>query len=143
MLEEKANAESRRREEETAQKLAALEQQIRERTRAAAMKMGDAKLDPRLLLAPALDAALDPPADGERSADSRSWDREAIVRRADPATYDDLYGRPLREVKEEIKTLGKPLAPQSVASLDELFARFEGEARFDEEAFILAELVGQ
>ena len=43
------------------------------------------------------------------------------------------------EVKEEIKTLGKPLAPQSVASLDELFARFEGEARFDEEAFILAE----
>ncbi|MDP7112757.1 MAG: enoyl-CoA hydratase/isomerase family protein [Myxococcota bacterium] len=92
-----------------------------------------------LLLAPALDAALDPPADGERSADSRSWDREAIVRRADPATYDDLYGRPLREVKEEIKTLGKPLAPQSVASLDELFARFEGEARFDEEAFILAE----
>ncbi len=91
------------------------------------------------LLAAALDAALEPPVGGAEGAEPRSFDREAIDRRAGAATYEGLHGRPFREVKAEIKELGKPLAPQSVAALDELFARFEGEAEFDEVAFILAE----
>ena len=91
------------------------------------------------LLAVALDAAQDPPAKAGPAAEPRAWDRDAILRRADPATYEGLYGTPFREAKDEMKTLGKPLAPQSVEALDELFARFEGQAGFDEEAFILAE----
>ncbi len=103
-----------------------------------ALADNEADTAPRLLAA-ALDAALDPHAGGPGRGDTRPWDRDGIVRRAHPGTYDGLYGKPFREVKTEIKELGKPLAPQSVEALDELFARFEGQADFDEEAFILAE----
>ncbi len=103
-----------------------------------ALADNEAETAPRLLAA-ALDAALEPPAKAGPAGEPRAWDRAAILRRADPATYDGLYGTPFREAKDEMKTLGKPLAPQSVEALDELFARFEGQAGFDEEAFILAE----
>jgi enoyl-CoA hydratase/carnithine racemase len=61
-----------------------------------------------------------------------------VARRADPATYEGLWGRPLREVSTEIKELGKPLAPQSVEALQDLFAGMPATS-FDEEKFIRAE----
>lgn len=92
-----------------------------------------------VLLAAALQLALDPPARGEDRPAPPALDLDAIRRRADPATYEGLWGQPLREVKAEIEERGKPLAPQSVDMLDALFARFEGQPEWDEEAFILAE----
>ncbi len=105
---------------------------------AADLAANEAACAPRLL-AEALALAVDPPEPRpERPEGQETLDRSAIDRRADPATYDGLHGRPLREVRDEIGRLGKPLAPQSVQALDELFARFEDRA-WDEEAFIAAE----
>jgi enoyl-CoA hydratase/carnithine racemase len=61
-----------------------------------------------------------------------------VARRANPATYEGLWARPLREVADDIERLGKPLAPQSVEALQQLFAELPV-ASFDEEKFIRAE----
>jgi len=90
------------------------------------------------LLDAALQLATSPPDKVEMHADPPRLDMDEIRRRADPATYDGLYGTRIREIKERIAALGRPLAPQSVESLDALFATFEGQP-WDEEAFILAE----
>lgn len=63
---------------------------------------------------------------------------EEIKRRSNPLTYEGLWGKPLSEVKGEMKTLGRPLAPQSIATLEGLFAGI-GTNGFPEEAFVEAE----
>ena len=60
---------------------------------------------------------------------------EEVTRRVDPMNYEGLWGRPLREVKEEIKKLGRPLAPQSIKELKHLFETYP-EDRFDEAKFV-------
>ena len=92
-----------------------------------------------LLLKAALMAGMDKPHRGGATVQDATLDRAEIDRRSNPETYEGLWGTPLREVKDRIKELGKPLAPQSVEALDELFARFEAATGWDEEAFILAE----
>ncbi len=60
---------------------------------------------------------------------------EEVARRVNPMNYEGLWGRPLKEVREEIKRLGKPLAPQSIAELRGLFETYP-EGRFDEARFV-------
>ena len=61
-----------------------------------------------------------------------------VDRRASPETYAELWEMPLKEVKGEIAELGRPLAPQSVAELDKIFAPV-AEGNYDEDAFVEAE----
>jgi enoyl-CoA hydratase/carnithine racemase len=63
---------------------------------------------------------------------------EEINRRSDPLTYEGLWSKPLSDAKEAIKTLGRPLAPQSIAALEGLFAEI-GSNGFCEEEFVEAE----
>ena len=64
---------------------------------------------------------------------------EEVARRLNPARYSHLWGRPLKEVRGEIASLGRPLAPQSIRALDDLFRGYDA-AAFDEAAFVEAEL---
>jgi enoyl-CoA hydratase/carnithine racemase len=62
-----------------------------------------------------------------------------IARRSNTATYKGLWGKQVKEVKEQLSTLGRPLAPQSVEALETLF--FDSDpSRFVEEAFVEAEM---
>ena len=90
------------------------------------------------MLAAALELAVDPPQKRDLRTDAPDLDMADIKRRAAPETFVGLYGTRIREVKDRIAELGRPLAPQSVEALDELFQRFEGR-EWDEEAFIRAE----
>lgn len=62
-----------------------------------------------------------------------------IKRRSDPAAYEGLWGKPLRDVKEQIDVLGRPLAPQSIEAIEKLFAGVDPSA-FIEEDFVEAEM---
>jgi len=62
-----------------------------------------------------------------------------VARRSNPATYEGLRGKPVKEVKEQLSTLGRPLAPQSVEALETLFFNFDL-SRFVEETFVEAEM---
>jgi enoyl-CoA hydratase/carnithine racemase len=64
---------------------------------------------------------------------------EQVARRKDPETYRDLWGKPLAEVKEPIAKLGRPLAPQSIRALEDLFSGYDP-ARFNEKEFVRAEM---
>lgn len=64
--------------------------------------------------------------------------RAEIQRRAEPGTYAALWGQPVKDATAALATLGKPLAPQSIAKLDALFATL-APGSFDEEKFIHAE----
>ena len=61
-----------------------------------------------------------------------------VARRKDPETYAGIRGKPLKEVKEEIGRLGRPLAPQSVEALETLL-RDVDPGSFDERAFVRKE----
>jgi enoyl-CoA hydratase/carnithine racemase len=61
-----------------------------------------------------------------------------VERRMDPENYRGLWGRPLKEVREEIGRMGRPLAPQSVEALDVLFKDVSVEP-LDEKAFVRRE----
>jgi enoyl-CoA hydratase/carnithine racemase len=61
-----------------------------------------------------------------------------VTRRQNPNTYRDLWGKPLKEVKQQIKKLGRPLAPQSIEQLRNLFAGVTLED-FEESTFIRKE----
>ncbi|MCJ7596146.1 MAG: enoyl-CoA hydratase/isomerase family protein [Desulfobacterales bacterium] len=61
-----------------------------------------------------------------------------VERRRDPETYSRLWGRPLREVKEEIAEKGRPLAPQSIEALKGLLDGYDPSS-FDEQAFVQQE----
>jgi len=65
-------------------------------------------------------------------------DREVAARK-DPQTYARLWGKSLRETGEEIKRLGRPLAPQSIEALTALL-RDVDPARFDEHRFVEREM---
>jgi len=62
-----------------------------------------------------------------------------VGRRVDPKTYKGLYGKPLREVREEIGRLGRPLAPQSIEALDTLLSNASSSS-FDDTAFVRNEM---
>jgi len=64
---------------------------------------------------------------------------QEVNRRSDPEKYAHLWGRPLREVKDEIANVGRPLAPQSIEALTELFEQYEP-SRFDELSFVETEM---
>ncbi|MFB0507150.1 MAG: enoyl-CoA hydratase/isomerase family protein [Thermodesulfobacteriota bacterium] len=64
---------------------------------------------------------------------------EQVARRKDPETYRGLWGKPLAEVREQISTLGRPLAPQSIEALEGLFSGYDP-SRFDEKEFVRAEM---
>lgn len=64
---------------------------------------------------------------------------DEVARRSNPATYEGLWGKPLKEVKEQLSTFGRPLAPQSVEALEALFFDF-APSRFVEETFVEAEM---
>jgi len=64
---------------------------------------------------------------------------EEVNKRKNPETYASLWGKPLREVKEEIANLGRPLASQSVEALSELIGSYDP-SRFDEASFVQEEM---
>jgi len=63
---------------------------------------------------------------------------EEVKRRGNPQTYAHLFGKPLKEVNEELGRLGRPLAPQSIEALSDLFNLYDA-SRFDEAAFVKEE----
>src|SRR5512136_1778940 len=63
---------------------------------------------------------------------------EEVRRRGDPQTYAHLFGKPVKEVSEEVGRLGRPLAPQSIEALSALFKLYDA-SRFDEAAFVKEE----
>jgi enoyl-CoA hydratase/carnithine racemase len=65
-------------------------------------------------------------------------DRE-VARRKDPENYAHLWGKSLREAKEEIAKMGRPLAPQSVEALNRLLEGYEA-SQFDENLFVEREM---
>lgn len=63
---------------------------------------------------------------------------EEVMRRSNPQTYAHLFGKPVKEVSEEMGRLGRPLAPQSIEALSALFKLYSP-SRFDEAAFVREE----
>jgi enoyl-CoA hydratase/carnithine racemase len=64
---------------------------------------------------------------------------QEVERRKDPEQYAGLWGKPLKEVKEEMKRKGRPLAPQSVEGLTKLLEGYDPSA-FDEVSFVHEEM---
>jgi enoyl-CoA hydratase/carnithine racemase len=62
-----------------------------------------------------------------------------VSRRVYPYNYSHLWGKPLKDVKDEIALLGRPLAPQSIDAIDQLLGTYDA-STFDEERFIHKEL---
>ena len=62
-----------------------------------------------------------------------------VSRRVDPYNYSHLWGKPLKDVKDEIARLGRPLASQSIDAIDRLLGTYDA-STFDEEQFIHKEL---
>lgn len=62
-----------------------------------------------------------------------------VDRRKDPDNYAHLWGKPLREVKDEVNRMGRPLAPQSVEALDRLVEDYIP-SQFDEASFVEREM---
>ncbi len=58
-----------------------------------------------------------------------------VDKRNDPENYSHLWGKPLREVKEEMVRIGRPLAPQSIDALNNLLKDYNP-SRFDENTFV-------
>ncbi len=63
-----------------------------------------------------------------------------VVRRKDPENYSHLWGKSLREVKDEIAKMGRPLAPQSIDSLNRLLEDYDP-LKFDEIRFVEKEMM--
>jgi enoyl-CoA hydratase/carnithine racemase len=78
------------------------------------------------------------PEDRAVLASEEEINREVALRK-DPRTYSRLWGKPLSEAREEIAELGRPLAPQSIEALDDLFSSI-GPAGFDEKEFVRREM---
>lgn len=64
---------------------------------------------------------------------------EEVTRRKNPENYSHLWGKSLKEVKDEIAKLGRPLAPQSIEALNRLFEGYDP-ATFNEEIFVEMEM---
>jgi enoyl-CoA hydratase/carnithine racemase len=63
---------------------------------------------------------------------------EEVERRTNPQNYAHLWGKPLKEVGQEIGKLGRPLAPQSVEALSALIGSYDRNG-FDEQVFVKRE----
>jgi enoyl-CoA hydratase/carnithine racemase len=63
-----------------------------------------------------------------------------VKRRTNPHTYTHLKNQRLCDVQEEIETLGRPLAPQSIQALDDLLNFHERLDDHDETVFAQEEL---
>jgi enoyl-CoA hydratase/carnithine racemase len=59
--------------------------------------------------------------------------------RRNPENYANLWGKPLREVAEEMATRGRPLAPQSIDALTSLLEDYDP-SQFDEKLFVEKEM---
>ena len=64
---------------------------------------------------------------------------EEVERRVDPLNYAHVWNRPLREVKEEMGKIGRPLADQSLTALEKLLAEYDPRS-FVEQEFVNQEL---
>jgi enoyl-CoA hydratase/carnithine racemase len=64
---------------------------------------------------------------------------QEIGRRKNPENYSDIWGQPLREAKDEIAKVGRPLAPQSIEALTGLFEGYEP-SKFNEHEFVEREM---
>ena len=62
-----------------------------------------------------------------------------VARRKNPENYSALWGKPLREVAEEVATMGRPLAPQSIEALNGLIEDYDPQ-QFDENSFVEKEM---
>jgi len=62
-----------------------------------------------------------------------------VSRRVDPYNYSHLWAKSLKDVKDEIARLGRPLAPQSIDAIDQLLGTYDA-STFDEKQFIHQEL---
>lgn len=63
-----------------------------------------------------------------------------VNRRVDPDQYRPFWGRPLKDVKDEMARLGRPLAPQSIRAIERLLEAYDA-STFDEEQFVYQELL--
>ena len=70
---------------------------------------------------------------------SREQISEEVAVRIEPNNYAHIRRQKLREVREEISTLGRPLAPQSIKALDTLLEIFNP-STYEEKSFIEEEL---
>lgn len=61
-----------------------------------------------------------------------------VDKRRNPENYSNLWGKPLREMKEEMLRVGRPLAPQSIEALNDLLEGYDP-STFDEIAFVKKE----
>ena len=96
-----------------------------------------------LLLPKGLEMATCPPGEipsaPQRAVLAKAADlSEEVERRISPQTYAHLFGKPVKEVNEEVGRLGRPLAPQSIEALSALFKSYDA-SRFDEQAFVKKE----
>ena len=64
---------------------------------------------------------------------------QEIARRKDPENYSQLWGKSLREVKDEMIRIGRPLAPQSIEALNKLLVDYDP-SQFDESLFVEREM---
>jgi len=62
-----------------------------------------------------------------------------VAARKEPENYAHLWGKSLREARDEIQALGRPLAPQSIEALDKLLENYNP-AAFDEHRFVEEEM---
>jgi enoyl-CoA hydratase/carnithine racemase len=62
-----------------------------------------------------------------------------VARRKEPENYSHLWGKSLREVKDEIAGMGRPLAPQSIDALNRLLEDYDP-LNFDELQFVEREM---
>jgi len=79
------------------------------------------------------------PPEARRILANRGNILEEVSRRKDPGNYADIWGKPLREVREALSEMGRPLAPQSVEALNGLLNPVDP-ARFDEAHFVEREM---
>jgi enoyl-CoA hydratase/carnithine racemase len=100
----------------------------------------------RLLLPRALELAVCPPAEIPTQADEKKRNLATleeiaaeVERRVDPLNYSPVWNRPLREVKEEMGKIGRPLAYQSLTALEKLLAEYDPHS-FVEQEFVNKEL---
>ena len=62
-----------------------------------------------------------------------------VARRKNQDNYSHLWGKPLKEVKDEITKTGRPLAPQSIEALTDLLEGYDS-GTFDEDTFVKREM---
>jgi enoyl-CoA hydratase/carnithine racemase len=86
----------------------------------------------RMLLPRALELAVCPRTEIPSLADDEKKNlatleeiAEEVERRVDPLNYSPVWNRPLRDVKEEMGKIGRPLAHQSITALEKLLPEYD------------------